>query len=452
MTAPGACAEANLVGGLALLLLNRREEGQRRLRAVNGDVTVALRVLGLVFIALDLASEAGGRAAALVALQQALAMRPDAARARLLRALLLAEVDRPAALDEMARLVAPPGPVFDDPADLALRELPFWLVSIFPEPSPPSSQALAPSAGGREIQAVRAELLRDVAERRWGRAYRDATEAARRALQSANRPLTDALPERVLAEGEAAWALQDFPGVSDVCARFLLAHPGEGQPAVEAMLLRSLNRRGEHDEILARWAARDPRECLDCAVVAAEAHLKVGDGRGRPLLEQVQLLDPRRVDALLLLGKTLLQEGRAAEAVDPLRRAAARSPDDLAVIRTLGQALRQSGQDGAAAPILGRYQQIFEQQERSIRQEELRSNAHASYSEAQDALRRGDLRRVDQLVGSLQSRAADFPLLPLLLAARQAATGERPDAGLLQRALDAGLQANPWLPRPPATP
>ena len=444
------CPETALVGGLAAVLAGQQEAGLKRLSAIDGGASPELRALGSTLSALALATgPAPGPSSALQALQASLSLDPDQPRARLLRALLLAPRDPAGARAEIAHLAGPPAPRLADPQDMMLRELPVWLLRILPAPArgrPPE----AVSDGDRELQAARAELLAEVARRRWGRAYRDATQAARQALAAANRPLAKAPPQRVLVEVDLAWQLQDFPGVVSLCREFAAAHPGAPpNPGVETMLLRALNRLGAHQEMVARWGQRNPGDCLDCAALVAEAHVKLGDGQGLALLERLAALDPRRVDVLTLRGQTLLHAGRVPDALRSLRQAAVRAPLDLAVTRTLGQALRQAGADDEAQRVLERYGRILRNHQEGARAEELRSNVHASYSEAGDALRAGNQERAELVAASLRARQADFPLLPLLLAALQRARGETPSAELLDQVLAAARSANPWLaPRP----
>lgn len=59
--------------------------------------------------------------------------------------------------------------------------------------------------------------------------------------------------------------------------------------------------------------------------------------------------DPEDADLYFLLGKALLDGGRAAEAAERLAEAATRNPDHAAIRRFQGEALRDAGSPEEAA-------------------------------------------------------------------------------------------------------
>lgn len=65
-------------------------------------------------------------------------------------------------------------------------------------------------------------------------------------------------------------------------------------------------------------------------------------------LQELLADDPDDPDLYFLLGKALLDAGRADEAAARLDEAARRNPDHAAIRRFLGEALRDAGRSGEA--------------------------------------------------------------------------------------------------------
>ena len=82
------------------------------------------------------------------------------------------------------------------------------------------------------------------------------------------------------------------------------------------------------------------------------AFLHDAEGQLDAARERAQLalaLQPRSADAGALLGKVLLKQGKAAEAVPPLETAVAQNPNDANLRFQLARAYQQSGRRQDAA-------------------------------------------------------------------------------------------------------
>lgn len=128
--------------------------------------------------------------------------------------------------------------------------------------------------------------------------------------------------------------------------------PGDGPARLE--LARALADAGEADEALAEArAARahlgDPADRLALGDLLAALDAPEEAARA---WHQVWLDAPDTPGAAARWGRHLLASGRAAEAVDPLRRALTEAPDDT-LRRGLVRALQAAGATGEAARLLG---------------------------------------------------------------------------------------------------
>lgn len=94
------------------------------------------------------------------------------------------------------------------------------------------------------------------------------------------------------------------------------------------------------------------------------AFLHEAEGRldaARERLQQVLALQPRSADANALLGKVLLKQGKAKEAVPPLETAVAQNPQDANLRFQLGRAYQQSGRGQDAAREFAEAQRLKDQ-------------------------------------------------------------------------------------------
>lgn len=441
--AEGSCPRAQLVRALTLVVAGRSGEALRLLqelaRAEAGDVETAR--LAAELLATELAAgPTPSPAAALEAAERAIALDPHARRALLVR-LLLRGGPPPAAaavLDDAAKLAAP-RPLLDDEAELQIRDVPLLLVEVLTMGRP-----LPQAAGPRERWVV-ARLLRQVGLARQGMSQRRYLEWARQeaegALAAAGCPAELAGMLRLFA-AEISRDLTDFPSCALLLEPLLAAQPGDHR--ARFLYLTALNRLGRWEDMI-RAGVPDGEGCPTCLLRLAEAYHKLGDSRSLPLLRELHGRMPRHAPTISLLGRSLIQHGELAAAVALLQEALDDQDLDLSSLHALSGALQRLGQTDPARRVARLHAELYRGQEERRRAEEVRGFVAASYAEAQDALVRGDLPRVEELAGYIAERAPGYPLLPLLRLALAAARGMPLPADEAQRFREAVAAANPWV-------
>ncbi|HEY6400705.1 MAG TPA: tetratricopeptide repeat protein, partial [Blastocatellia bacterium] len=105
-------------------------------------------------------------------------------------------------------------------------------------------------------------------------------------------------------------------------------------------------RTGRNQEALRAFERELRRLPRDYWTLYYLAFLNDAEGRLDAAREKAQLalaLQPRSADACALLGKVLLKQGKAAEAVPPLETAVAQNPNDANLRFQLARAYQQSG-------------------------------------------------------------------------------------------------------------
>ena len=124
----------------------------------------------------------------------------------------------------------------------------------------------------------------------------------------------------------------------------------EGEPTrAEEQVERALRLRGD-DDLRGRAEAELMRGDIAHArgePAAAERHYRAAAAMFETLQDTVAV-----TRLLMAVGRSLLAQGRTAEAVAELRAAAERAPDDPAVQTELGRTLWQAGQEHAALTVL----------------------------------------------------------------------------------------------------
>lgn len=131
--------------------------------------------------------------------------------------------------------------------------------------------------------------------------------------------------------------------------------PREAEPLLDEASLRSLGYLGGAPPLDAGQPAADPRQRMDLIVALDRANTDIVEGRPAQALERLDAVARPGEDVpelLLLRGRALRSVGRAAEAVEVLRRACARQPT-AERLTELGAALlardHAAGADGRAS-------------------------------------------------------------------------------------------------------
>ncbi len=425
-----ACPRGEVLLGLDLAVTGRSQEATevlegacKRLVGLVGSVACALAAMEeqsrdeaqrLVARAISLATGSGGAADDPLAGQLL-------TKYRLLGASLWVREDRGRARESVTAACRP-YPWLGDPMDLALKDLPWWSLAVVTVARPNGWSW--PKAHGLEG----ARLYYMVGEHRTGKVWRQYMDQARALLRGASAPGALLLAARISAR------LTDYPAVIEVLGPYVASHPGAA--AHKALLMEALVSLGRFQEVVDLGPGEG---CPACTLRVAEALRRMGRDGWVSLVDQALEAAPDHPRANAMKGRALLQRGELDAALARFRVALRGDPNDLMAARGYMDAANRLGLPDPAGP----YQRALAAHREVNDRYRVGVYEQSTWEEAREALARGDRHRAEELLGFMRERDGAYPLIPFMELALQA---EEASVMTQDRALDALMEANPWLP------